>query len=76
MTPKRPYPTDVAREVSLRRPDLAQDDAIAAVLTSDPTLTADEVIEILDDATADYISDIGRAILPPAPRGTVGRRSR
>lgn len=47
------YPADVARAVSARRPDLAAHDAIAAVLTADPTLTADEVIAILDDATAE-----------------------
>jgi len=44
------YPADVARAVSLRRPDLANGDAIATVLTTDPSLSADEVIAILDDA--------------------------
>lgn len=47
------YPADVAREVSTRRPDLATNDAIAVVLTADPTLTADEVIATLDEAAAD-----------------------
>lgn len=50
------YPTEVAREVALRRPDLASSDAIATVLTADPTLSADEVIELLDEAT-DAASD-------------------
>lgn len=53
----REYPTEVAREVSLRRPDLAQGDDIAAVLMSDPALTADAVIEILDEAAADFMVD-------------------
>lgn len=44
------YPKEVAQTVSLRRPDLARGDAIAVVLTQDPTLTADQVIEILDEA--------------------------
>ena len=52
------YPKDVAEEVSLSRPDLAAGDAIAAVLTWDPTLTADEVIEILDQSAADYRDDL------------------
>jgi hypothetical protein len=51
------YPTETAREVSLRRPDLAANDAIAAVLTADPTLTADEVIALLDEAAADHDAD-------------------
>ena len=50
------YPAHIAREVSARRPDLAAADAIATVLTADPTLTADEVIAILDEAT-DEASD-------------------
>jgi len=44
------YPIEVAREVSARRPDLAANDAIAAVLTADPNLTADQVIDILDES--------------------------
>lgn len=51
------YPAHVAREVSTRRPDLAANDAVAAVLTSDPSLTADEVIELLDEAAADAAAD-------------------
>lgn len=51
------YPYDVAATVSLRRPDLAAGDAIATVLTTDPTLTADQVIDILDEATADHAAD-------------------
>ena len=46
-----------AQDVSARRPDLASNDAISAVLTADPTLTADEVIAILDEATADALAD-------------------
>lgn len=49
-----PYPREVAREVYARRPDLAVGDSIAAVLTADPTLTADEVIEVLDDASEEW----------------------
>lgn len=41
---------EVAQTVSLRRPDLARGDAIATVLTQDPTLTADQVIEMLDES--------------------------
>lgn len=41
---------EVAREVSVLRPDLAGSDAIASVLTADPTLTAEEVIASLDEA--------------------------
>jgi len=52
-----PYPREVAREVQARRPDLASGDAIRTVLTVDPTLTAAEVIEILDEATADHTAD-------------------
>lgn len=47
------YPRDVAREVSARRPDLSANDAIAAVLTADPTLSASKVIEILDESAAE-----------------------
>ena len=47
------YPRDVAQEVSMRRPDLAAHDAIAAVLTADPSLTADAVIACLDEAAAE-----------------------
>jgi hypothetical protein len=45
------YPKLVAQEVAARRPDLG---GVAEVLTADPSLTADEVIEILDDATAEW----------------------
>jgi hypothetical protein len=52
------YPVAVARAVATRRPDLADHrvsgDAIAAVLTADPTLTAEEVIALLDEAAADW----------------------
>lgn len=48
------YPTAVAEAVSLRRPDLAAGDAISAVLTADPTLTADEVIDLLDEAAEEH----------------------
>ena len=51
------YPAHIAAEVSALRPDLAANDAIAAVLTTDPTLTASEVIEILDQAAAEYAAD-------------------
>ena len=51
------YPSDVAIEVSLRRPDLAGGDAIAVVLTTDPSLTADQVIEILDESAAEYAAE-------------------
>lgn len=46
-----------ANYVSLLRPDLAAGDAIAVVLMSDPMLTAEEVIETLDQAAADYAAD-------------------
>lgn len=51
------YPKETAQLVSLRRPDLAAGDAIAVVLTQDPTLTADEVIDVLDEAAADYAAE-------------------
>lgn len=51
---KAPYPKAVAQEVSSRRPDLAKNDAIATALTQDPTLTAQEVIDMLDEAAAEY----------------------
>ena len=51
------YPVEVAQLVSLHRPDLAAHDAIAAVLTADPTLTADEVIDILDEAAEEYAAE-------------------
>lgn len=51
------YPKDVAAEVSARRPDLASSDEIAAVLTADPCLSADEVIELLDDAASEFASE-------------------
>lgn len=49
----RSYPVHIAQTVAALRPDLAATDAISAVLTADPTLTADEVIAILDEATED-----------------------
>lgn len=48
------YPVAVAQEVAARRPDLAATDAIAAVLTADPTLTADQVIDALDEAAEEH----------------------
>jgi len=51
------YPREIAREVSALRPDLAAGNAISTVLTIDPTLTADEVIEILDKATAEEMAN-------------------
>lgn len=50
------YPTDTAREVSLRRPDLAS--VVADVLTAEPTLTADEVIDVLDAAAAEHAANV------------------
>lgn len=49
---------DTAYEVKLRRPDLAANDAIAAVLAAGPTLTADEVIALLDEAAAGHARDM------------------
>ncbi len=54
------YPREVAQEVAARRPDLAGNDAIAAVLTADTTLTADEVIEALDEAAAEWRAEQAR----------------
>lgn len=54
------YPIEIAREVSLRRPDLAAHDEIAVVLQSDPTLTADEVIATLDEARAEQDAEKAR----------------
>lgn len=51
------YPHRVARTVSILRPDLAANDAIAAVLTADPTLSANEVIEILDEAREEWLKE-------------------
>lgn len=48
------YPTETAREVAALRPDLCAGDAVAAVLTADPTLTAAEVIEALDEAADEH----------------------
>lgn len=45
---------ETAQAVRILRPDLAEGDAISAVLTADPTLTVDEVIAILDEATEDW----------------------
>lgn len=67
------YPKDVAEEVSLSRPDLAAGDAIATVLTWDPTLTADEVIEILDQSAADYRDEVEYERRPQ--RGAAVRRA-
>lgn len=52
------YPIETAREVAALRPDLATTDAISTVLTVDPTLTAQEVIDLLDEATADHAADV------------------
>jgi hypothetical protein len=46
-----------AAEVSALRPDLAANDAIVAVLMAEPTLTVDEVIEVLDNATVEHAFD-------------------
>ena len=43
------YPKEVAREVAALRPDLCAGDAVSAVLTADPSLSAARVIEILDE---------------------------
>lgn len=51
------YPQATARAVAALRPDLAGDSCIAAVLTADPTLSVEAVIEILDDATADWAGE-------------------
>ena len=56
-TTHRPYPRAVAEEVELRRPDLDVGD-IAAVLTSDHSLSAAEVIEILDEAASDWEAEV------------------
>ena len=42
--------TQTALEVTIRRPDLS---GVGAVLMAEPQLTADQVIEILDEATED-----------------------
>lgn len=52
------YPREVALAVATRRPDLSSGDAISTVLTADPTLTADEVIEILDQAAEDWQAEL------------------
>ncbi|HYC54619.1 MAG TPA: hypothetical protein VEL28_06755 [Candidatus Binatia bacterium] len=64
MTTTNTFPADVAAEVLRLRPALDCDDghaAIRAVLTTDPTLTAEEAIEALDEAaelaTADRKAD-------------------
>ena len=46
------YPTEVAREVAARRPDL-DNDALRTVLTADPSLSVTAAIAILDEATYD-----------------------
>lgn len=51
------YPIEVAAEVAARRPDLCSGDAVTAVLTADPTLTADEVIAGLDEAAEDWAAE-------------------
>lgn len=48
------YPREVAAEVSARRPDLAANDSIAAVLMANPDMTAAEVIESLDEAAEEW----------------------
>ena len=57
------YPTETALEVAARRPDLALGDDIAAVLTAAPALTADAVIDILDDARDYYLAEQDDAML-------------
>jgi hypothetical protein len=52
------YPKHIAHEAAALRPDLAGNDAIATVLTADPTLTAQEVIDILDEAAADWAAEL------------------
>jgi hypothetical protein len=52
-----PYPIETARAAAALRPDLSSGDAISAVLTTDPTLTAEQVIEILDTAAEDAERD-------------------
>ena len=47
------YPKSVAQEIAALRPDLCANDAVSVALTADPTLTADEAIAILDEATAE-----------------------
>lgn len=69
------YPTEVAREVAARRPDLASGDAISAVLTSDPSLTATEVIETLDTAAYDAAFELAHDSLSEA-MGAVDEQSR
>lgn len=54
------YPTAIATEIMARRPDLANDagcTAIRAILTWDGTLTADDAIAIIDEATADAAAE-------------------
>lgn len=53
----KPYPAEVAKIVSIQRPDLNEGDAIATVLTADPTLTAQEVIDILDEAAEEWAAE-------------------
>jgi hypothetical protein len=48
-----------ASEVVALRPDLASGDAVSVVLGTDPSLTAAEVIAILDEATRDWAAENG-----------------
>lgn len=57
LMPADRYPAHVAAEVVARRPDLCSGDAVATVLTTDPTLTADQVIAILDEAAEDWAAE-------------------
>ncbi len=52
-----PYPSQTAIDISTRRPDI-ESSAIQTTLMTDPALTADEVIAILDDAESDHAADV------------------
>ncbi len=56
------YPRDVASEVAALRPDLVIGDGVAAVLTADPSLSAEEVIEVLEEAAKDHAAEIDRLL--------------
>jgi hypothetical protein len=61
------YPTQTAKLVAMQRPDLAANDAIAAVLTADPGISASEVIAVLDEATDDHADDVAAEHHEPTP---------
>jgi hypothetical protein len=48
------YPHEVAAEGVARRPDLSGDDAIASCLSSRPGLSAQQVIDALDEAGEEH----------------------